>query len=77
MGLNKPPGAIFDSRTYRRPTRITRRGCLPGRATRHPVTVLAALVAAPVLFGVLLAVALAVVMAPHFGRGLISSAASG
>ena len=24
----------FDSRTYRRPTRITRRGCLPGRAAR-------------------------------------------
>jgi hypothetical protein len=41
------------------------------------LTVLAALVAAPFLFGVLLAVALAVVMALHFGRGLISPAASG
>jgi hypothetical protein len=41
------------------------------------LTVLAALAAAPFLFGVLLAVALAVVMALHFGRGLISPAASG
>jgi hypothetical protein len=38
------------------------------------LTVLAALVAAPFLFGVLLAVALAGVMALHFGRGLISPA---
>ena len=36
------------------------------------LTVLAALVAAPFLFGVLLAIALAGVMALHFGRGLIS-----
>ena len=40
-----------------------------GGTVMTTLTVLAALVAAPFLFGVLLAVALAGVMALHFGRG--------
>jgi hypothetical protein len=40
------------------------------------LTVLAALAAAPLLFGILLAIALGGYMALHFGRGLISPAAS-
>jgi hypothetical protein len=47
-----------------------------GGTVMTTLTVLAALVAAPFLFGVLLAVALAGLMALHFGRGLISPAAS-
>ena len=43
-----------------------------GGTVMTTLAVLAALVAAPVLFCVLLAVALAGVMALHFGRGLIS-----